>query len=265
MAPIRRYLRITKYSVLECRIYLNNPADTRWLLDPKDKVLSRIFERIRPHVLPKLREENERVRAKKKSNPLKDVISEDEYEVAVFLQETGSRHSILTKNKAFGGQKKISSNSNKLTGESGSPILVDDHNEEPGAEILVESDDEPHANLKDIPEAALADEEGGRPKRRRRTRGTVDNREPKSSSPAPNPKRKKTVEPLELSSEEDLDEKKLGLATTYEGFSILGWMLCLLITKKGGKARNPSDGSGGQVLMEEWISTQAQGDNYEDD
>ncbi len=26
MAPIRRYLRITKYSVLECRIYLDNPT-----------------------------------------------------------------------------------------------------------------------------------------------------------------------------------------------------------------------------------------------
>lgn len=76
MAPIRRYLRITKHSVLECRIYLHNPADTRWLLNPQDNVLSRIFERIRPHVLPKLREENERVMAKKKSNPVKDVISE---------------------------------------------------------------------------------------------------------------------------------------------------------------------------------------------
>jgi hypothetical protein len=76
MAPIRRYLRITQYSVLECRIYLHNPADARWLLNPQDKVLARIFERIRPHVLPKLREENERVKAKKKSNPLKDVIVE---------------------------------------------------------------------------------------------------------------------------------------------------------------------------------------------
>ena len=76
MAPIRRYLRISKYSVLECRIYLHNPADSRWLLDPQDNVLSRVFERIRPHVLPKLREENERMRAKKKSSPLKDVITE---------------------------------------------------------------------------------------------------------------------------------------------------------------------------------------------
>lgn len=76
MAPIRRYLRISKYSVLECRIYLENPADTRWLLNPRDPVLPRIFAAIRPLVLPKLREENERAMAKKKSNPVKDVIAE---------------------------------------------------------------------------------------------------------------------------------------------------------------------------------------------
>ena len=76
MAPIRRYLRISKYSVLECRIYLDNPADTRWLLDPRDPVLRRIFTLIKPLVLPKLREENERAKARKKSNPVKDVIAE---------------------------------------------------------------------------------------------------------------------------------------------------------------------------------------------
>lgn len=76
MAPLRRYLRISKYSVLECRIYLENPADTRWLLDSRDPVLPRIFDTIKPLVLPKLREENERARSKKKSNPVKDVIVE---------------------------------------------------------------------------------------------------------------------------------------------------------------------------------------------
>jgi hypothetical protein len=78
MAPIRRYLRISKYSVLECRIFLENPSDTRWLLDSSrdNAVLPRIFETIKPLVLPKLREENERALAKKKSNPVKDVLVE---------------------------------------------------------------------------------------------------------------------------------------------------------------------------------------------
>lgn len=83
MAPIRRYLRISKYSVLECRVYLENPSDTRWLLDSRDSsnnsVLRRIFNTIKPLVLPKLREENERALAKKKSNPVKDVLVEGVY------------------------------------------------------------------------------------------------------------------------------------------------------------------------------------------
>lgn len=64
MAPIRRYLRITKYTVLECRIHVENPADAtpRWLLNPREPILPRVFELIRPLVLPMLREENERER-----------------------------------------------------------------------------------------------------------------------------------------------------------------------------------------------------------
>lgn len=76
MAPIRRYLRISKYSVLESRIYLDNPSDSRWLLNSRDPVLPRIIAAIQPLVLPKLREENERLFMRKKGKPVKDVIAE---------------------------------------------------------------------------------------------------------------------------------------------------------------------------------------------
>jgi hypothetical protein len=80
MAPLRRYLRISKYSVLECRIYLDNPALAHsWLLNPRDPILPKVIESIRPLVLPKLREERERERNKKKSSKkktVKDVIVE---------------------------------------------------------------------------------------------------------------------------------------------------------------------------------------------
>jgi hypothetical protein len=79
MAPIRRYLRITKYSVLECRIYLDNPALAQsWLLNPRDPILPKVIESVRPLVLPKLREEQERERSKKKSKKrsIKDVVVE---------------------------------------------------------------------------------------------------------------------------------------------------------------------------------------------
>jgi hypothetical protein len=76
MAPVRRYLRISKYSVLECRIYLDNPALAQsWLLNPRNPILPKVIESIRPLVLPKLREEKERTMKKKsKKKSIKDVI-----------------------------------------------------------------------------------------------------------------------------------------------------------------------------------------------
>jgi len=88
MAPIRRYLRITKYSVLEVRIYLDNPllAQT-WLLNPREPILPRVIEAVRPLVLPKLREENERSKGKggAKKKGVKDVITEGIYFTVVLL------------------------------------------------------------------------------------------------------------------------------------------------------------------------------------
>lgn len=77
MAPIRRYLRITRYSVLEVRIYLDNPALAEtWLLKPSNPSLPRVIEAVRPFVLPKLREENEKGKKKggKKNRGVKDVV-----------------------------------------------------------------------------------------------------------------------------------------------------------------------------------------------
>jgi hypothetical protein len=78
MAPVRRYLRITKYSVLEVRIYLDNPALVQtWLLHPRHDVLPRVIEAVRPLVLPKLREERERARKKStRKKGIKDVVVE---------------------------------------------------------------------------------------------------------------------------------------------------------------------------------------------
>ena len=81
MPPIRRYLRITRYTVLEVRIYLDNPAQSAWLLRGADPALPRIIAAIRPMVLPKLREENERVKGKgtAKKRVVKDVVAEGRF------------------------------------------------------------------------------------------------------------------------------------------------------------------------------------------
>ncbi|KAJ5574255.1 uncharacterized protein N7459_008682 [Penicillium hispanicum] len=241
MAPIRRYLRISKYSVLECRIYLDNPSDTRWLLDSRDPVLPRVFGAIRPLVLPKLREENERLWSRKRSKPVKDVIAEDEFEVAIFLRESRTRHSLLTRHKTF--QQPASRNNaadavnseEDLGTSSGDPVPIDD------TEIIIESDSDPELDLRNIPRAgedAMDPEEGNRPANRRRKRGQASQ--------------------LEVNDETG-DEKKLGFSTHYESFNICGWVLCLLVTRKGDRARaSVVTAEPKQPLMEEWISTQAQ-------
>ncbi|KAI9037930.1 uncharacterized protein KD926_011453 [Aspergillus affinis] len=256
MAPIRRYLRISKYTILECRIYLDNPSDTRWLLDSRDPVLPRIFAAIRPLVVPKLREENERLILRKKGHPVKDVIAEDEFEVALFLRESRTRHSLLTRHKVFEGhgsgvnEKK---DNNKL-GEAGSQA---------DKGILVESESEDESNLRNIPQArADEDEEDGG--------GETSGKRGRSGSSGDELRASKRQKDQEWADDGDGngdgDDKKMQFRTNYEGFNIYGWTLCLLVTRKGGRSRpgaTPSEPSR-QALMEEWMSTQAQGDADEE-
>ncbi|KAE8132473.1 hypothetical protein BDV38DRAFT_210257 [Aspergillus pseudotamarii] len=248
MAPIRRYLRISKYTILECRIYLENPSDTRWLLDSREPILPRIFAAIRPLVLPKLREENERLFARKKGKPVKDVIAEDDFEVSLFLRESRTRHSLLTRHKEFGDPDNTSS---RKEGAGNPPRRTKGSSGTADAGILVESDSESNVDLRDIPQAT-ADESDKKGKRQRDADGAVDTTVNPCTS-----KRRKDEEP---------DDKKLRFRTNYEGFNIYGWMLCLLVTRKGDKVRVSTGSSEPtrQALMEEWMSTQAQGDADEE-
>ncbi|EXJ95860.1 hypothetical protein A1O1_00985 [Capronia coronata CBS 617.96] len=226
MAPIRRYLRISKHSVLECRIFLENPADEpRWLLSEKDPALPRVFEAIKPYVLPKLREENERAKGKgKKKKSVKDVVKQDDFEVSIFLTEIRTRHSLLVKNKTFQQKTPIrTNNGGKLTGAGRDAVMIQD-----------ESDDE-GVDLAQIPPAEDSHSDAQR-------HGSDD--------------------PFDTDTVDD-DKKKLGFRTTYEGFSIWGWVLCLFIERKGGPAkRKPGVTGNAQALMQDWIaSTQEQRDD----
>ncbi|KAK4144798.1 uncharacterized protein C8A04DRAFT_27523 [Dichotomopilus funicola] len=188
MAPIRRYLRITKYSVLECRIYLDNPALAQsWLLNPRDPILPKVIESVRPLVLPKLREEQERSYSKKKSKKrsIKDVVAGDDFEVSIFLTETDTRHSLLHKKKLFRDKlqtRLTSNNSSRLVGASReAPIDIDKADtsleiapEDADADVPIlgeDDDDQDAVKLADIPmidetvaQPGLANR---RPKRRR--------------------------------------------------------------------------------------------------
>jgi hypothetical protein len=283
MAPIRRYLRITKYSVLEVRIYPEKPSDAPWLLSTRDPVLTRVIEEVRPLVLPKLREENENARKKggKKKKGIRDVASQEDFEVVMFLTEGLTRHSLITKQKAFGNKPKIQSTGNKLTGwlnganDKANPITLEDDGEVPEGP-REEAEDEPAirdlnitdggngaAKRKADDEQEEADNEAlfvssddeitfqtqrtAPPKRRKGTRQRK--KTPGSDEEA------ETGSGNEAAANDDDDKKKLALETTYDGFSIYGRILCLIVKRKGKKAA-PGAVSGGSQMMEEWVSTQ---------
>jgi hypothetical protein len=122
---------------------------------------------------------------------------------------------------------KITSNANKLlTSTDKEPVLI---REESGDETDL-------MPLDKIPSAQDSVEDDEPPQNRAQNGG-----------------RQQFVEELE----ED-DKKKLAFRTSYEGFSIWGWVLCLLVDRKGGPGKKAS-GVDAQALMAEWItSTQLQ-------
>ncbi|KAL7620212.1 hypothetical protein AAE478_009205 [Parahypoxylon ruwenzoriense] len=329
MAPIRRYLRITKYSVIECRIYLDNPALAyTWLLNPRNPVLPRIIESVRPFVLPKLREERERSRKRStKKKGIKDVVVEDDFEVSIFLTETSTRHTLLTKHKHFHDttQTKLTSNSTRLMGATSEAPLDVDATIESATILREESGDEDvAATLAAIP---AADETAGsssdrRPKRARRNteadatadatadadanrkaddqqNGTVDidivsdsqegsegeddddglfvqSPDDDPGTRPPPAKRRRGAAVVEEGDNEGNrdDKKKLAMDISYEGFSIYGRVLCLVVKRRDGSGpqpagrsgrlggaatagRNATKPGGGQAMMENFIiSTQ---------
>ena len=151
----------------------------------------------------------------------------DDFEVSIFLTENATRHSLLTKSKTFKDNDKITNNANKLTGTDKEPVLIREESDDEGD--LIPFDKIPSAN------DSVDDDEY--PKKRAR-----------NSAP-------------QQGAERDVDEddkKKLAFKTSYEGFSIWGWVLCLLVDRKGGPGKKAS-GPDAQALMAEWItSTQLQ-------
>lgn len=238
---------------------MDKPSDASWLLSLRDSILPRIMEEIRPKVLPKLREENENAKKKsgKKKRGIKDTVTTEDFEVVIFLKELSTRHSLLSKQKHFADKPKLKGTGNKLTGwlnNSENPIDLDEDARAPP--FLQEDDDV--VDLSRIPEApATATEDGAL---------FVSSGEEDAFEPAPLASRKrkrlsgrgKAAEDEDSESRGD-DKKKLALDTSYDGFSIYGRTLCLVVKRKGKKvALDHTNGAmGGSQMMEQWVSTQA--------
>ncbi|KAL8647112.1 MAG: hypothetical protein Q9226_006566 [Calogaya cf. arnoldii] len=281
MPPIRRYLRITQYSVLECRIYLDNPADAhRWLLNERMPVLPRVIEAVRPLVLPKLREENAKAKSGKggKRKGWKDVVVQgiafahghalvpqrseltyipDDFEVTVFLTEISSRHAILHKEKRAKTEKpRLGTSHPRLTGEGTRDVPVQIEATADPVIVREESQEEKTMNFAGIP---AADEEQTRTSASAEDATLFVSDASEHESNDETPRMRKTLQrhdksPSDVDPPTD-DKKKLGMNTSYDGFSIYGRILCLVVKRRGNvKGKDPARGVG-QAMMEEWIAS----------
>jgi len=155
--------------------------------------------------------------------------------------------------------------------------------EDTGEPITIrEEDDDDSTILNNIPEAGGDKDQARRSTRNKRRRGDAseaavseasDSDDSFAFESAPSTKRPKTNGPSPSNADQgdnemelEDDKKKLGLNTSYDGFSIYGRILCLIVKRKG--VRNPASGSGAissQHMMENWVSTQAAAEGDEDD
>lgn len=225
----------------------------------------------------------------------------DDFEISVFLTETTTRHSLLTKHKHFHdtAQTKLTSNNpaghSLVHAASEAPIDVDvDNDDDPALTAILrreESDDyDAGAVLAEIPEAPgthnpAGDNSGRPPKRaRRNTAGEggdpenggrsdveyipgdddddpqdedddedddglfVDPEERHGNMGLPPAKRRKGGTAAAAADEEGDggrdDKKKLAMDISYEGFSIYGRVLCLVVKRRGDGSGSSSGGGG---------------------
>ncbi len=189
----------------------------------------------------------------------------------------------MTKQKVFKDKARIQSNSGKLTnwltsGTSDEPVVIND--ESVGPIVIREEEDEGSINLADIPQADSPAKQSSRSTRRNLMRGNADQDSISNASdsgdsalfvPQLDDQTNKIIgqqshvgqDEDTLNAQED-DKKKFGLKTSYDGFSIYGRILCLIVKRRGtrtqvgggGTHSNPS-----QTMLENWVSTQAAGDN----
>lgn len=182
--------------------------------------------------------------------------------MTVFLTDSRSRHSLLTKQKHFYNPNKqeIKSNSTKLLGNATDDSVTDNLDE---AVIAIEEEEcsESEIHLHDLPEADTnsssksIDEFAGVDSRQlRKSKRTRDTRSFESASSDFEPSSKRQKDLGSLGSRDEPEEKKLAIRTTYEGFTIYGRVLCLIVRRRDNSG-NSSIEKINQATMENWISS----------
>lgn len=188
--------------------------------------------------------------------------------MSIFLTETSARHSILYKQKFFRDKEKkeLQSNSQKMMGASNdAPIEVEDA---PAVVIRQESDDDNGIDIAELPsageEAEKMSEDDGlfvedntrstrRSKRGHDSADATVSQSPSLSDSAPPVKRQRGGRAAGHEEASD-DKKKMAMDTSYDGFSIYGRVLCLVVKRKDKKGKSTTS-TNGQAMMEDWITS----------
>ncbi len=178
----------------------------------------------------------------------------DDFEVAVFLTETSARHSILRKMKTAKTEKgRLGTTDGRLTGTRDAPVEVGE-----GALGLVteESEESGGVRMADIPSAVGNEAVSRAPLAKEESQEGLfvsdDSDEGDFGAQETNQGEKPVGE--EGDGRED-DKKKLGMDTTYDGFSIYGRILCLVVKRRGTAKGKEITGGAGQAMMEDWITS----------
>lgn len=182
----------------------------------------------------------------------------------MFLMETDTRHSLLTKKKHFRERMPapMQSNASRLIRENGSPPTSLDDPEFQAIRVE-DSDNEEVFNLAEIPSAEDShtgkrdrDDDGDEEYTGASGRDATDAIDVEEDGLFVPPSKRRRDGGLGSDSDEDdedKDKKKLAMDVSYEGFAIYGRVLCLVVKKRQAKATG--SGAGGQAQMENWIAS----------
>lgn len=147
--------------------------------------------------------------------------------------------------------------------------------QEDDAEPIVIAEEEDEVNLADIPGAAEQPPVAKDGLRRKRGRagpnqaiGDDASDEDESALFVADNAPKRSMRGSEKGGEVPIedDKKKLSLNTSYDGFSIYGRILCLVVKRRGGRTDGgAAPPASSQQMLENWVSTQAAAEQVGDD
>ena len=191
-------------------------------------------------------------------------LSLDDFEVVIFLTETSSRHAILKKEKMAKSEKsRLGTTERHLTG-SGTKEIPAEVEDEADTRIVREDSQEnveiPFAEIPIANDRHAGDETRRSENDQEEALFLSDSDHPGNGETIVRGLRKRSIikeESVQIGpADADYDDKKkMALNTTYDGFSIYGKILCLVVKRRGIARGKELSGGAGQAMMEDWISS----------